>query len=193
MARSARTLSAGGRAGWAASRGWRLAAPGRRAERRGGGAGRAGSGRRPAARPARGGRRSAMSASCAAARAGWRPTSTQAATSCRGGVGVGRTAAEHVGGQRGLLGGQVVAQRGPGHRRPAAVAGQRDDELAQRHQAQPLGQALHAPARPARSGPRSARRRPPGRARPAAAAPRRPRRPARPGTPAACSRAARSA
>ena len=51
--------------------------------------------------------------------------------------------AEHVRGQRGLLGGQVVAQRGAGHRRPAAVPRQRDHQFAQRHQPQPLGQALH--------------------------------------------------
>ena len=58
-------------------------------------------------------------------------------------VGVGGPQGQHVLGERRLLHRQVVAQRGARHRRPAAVTGERDDQLAQRHQAEPLGHAQH--------------------------------------------------
>ena len=98
----------------------------------------------------------AMSASCAAARSCvLSQPFAHAATSVSGASASDFRRLEHVLGERGLLEGEVVAQRGPGHRRPAAVPGQREHHLPQRHQAQPLGQALHHPTgqRDRRTGP----------------------------------------
>ena len=92
--------------------------------------------RSPRASPRRGRRRRSSSSSQAAIRAG-------AGSS-------GEVAGEHLGGELGVHGVQVVAQRGPGHRLPAVLARQREDPLHQQRAARAARRARSAPGRPRR-------------------------------------------